>query len=80
MHPAYFDCFPILFFLKIMHFESVCSGYNDLEDKTETWKFCGGKVALFYVWMGCYEIGCDTDNFMNLFIRTLGEDTNEEDG
>ncbi len=37
-------------------------------------------MALFYVWMGCYEIGGDTDNFLNMFIRTLGEDTNEEDG
>jgi hypothetical protein len=37
-------------------------------------------VALFYVWIGCYEIGGDTDNFRKMFIRTLEEDTKEEDG
>jgi hypothetical protein len=35
---------------------------------------------MFYVWMGCYQIGEDTDDFLNMFIRTLGEDSNVEDG
>ena len=30
--------------------------------------------------MGCYHIGEDTDNFLNMFIRTLGEVSNVEDG
>jgi len=56
------------------------SGATDPEDKSDVWKFCQGKVALFYVWMGCFHIGEDTDDFLNMFIRTLGEDSNAEDG
>ena len=57
-----------------------CSGANDPEDRTDVWNFCQGKAALFYAWMGCYHIGEDTDNSLNMFIRTLGEDSNVEDG
>jgi hypothetical protein len=47
---------------------------------SDAWNFFQGKAALFYAWMGCYHIGEDTDNSLNMFIRTLGEDNNVEDG
>jgi len=46
----------------------------------EVWDYCQGKAYLFYVWLGCYYRGEDTEDFVNMFIRTLGEDNNVEDG
>jgi hypothetical protein len=43
-------------------------------------QFLLGEGGIFFVWMGCYHMGEDIDNFLNIFIKTIGEDSNVEDG
>ena len=56
-----------------------CSGHNDPTDEMEVWDYCQGNTYLFYVWLGCYHRGGDTDDFLNMLFRTLGEVNNVED-
>ena len=48
----------------------------------DVWEFCDGNLALYYIWLVCYEMAStdDPDKYLNMITKNLGADIDAEDG